>query len=504
MHMRAVGINPAIFRAYDIRGIYPDEIDERAAYLIARAFARQVRVMRGLAPRLVRRSPRLAEAVGEAQVGEGGSFSEVGESNQKQFHILVSSDARPSSPSLKEAFLRGLLEEGASVIDAGLTTTPMHAFVVHWIGADGGAMITASHNPANFNGVKLIGPRGAIGEGSGMEEVAQMATRGIFEEGGQKGSVREENFLPAYISFFVDYFSALREPHAFGERPLRIALDSGDGMTGILLSPLFGQFPSLEPIIVHEGIDMSFPHHEANPIKQETLRDLQEAVTKNQCDLGAAFDGDGDRLGVINEKSEILPPDLLTALFAREAVKQRQGSTIIFDEARTSRVVREEVEWYGGRAVACRIGHTFFKNCMRKENAVFGGELSGHYYFQDFFFVDSAIFALFNLLRILNKERKSLHELTAPLFRYAKPSEINFKLKEGTNKDMAIDYIASCFADGSISYPDGIKVLYRDWWFNVRPSNTEPLIRLNIEADTKELLEAKKRIVWECIKKYTI
>lgn len=468
-------INPTIFRAYDIRGVYPDELDERAAYVIARAFARQVRVMRGM---------------------------EDEKNKEKQIRILVSSDARPSSPSFKEAFLRGLLEEGVYIIDAGLTTTPMHTFIFHRIGADGGAMITASHNPARFNGIKLTGPRGAIGEGAGMEEMAQMATRGIFKEGLRKGSVREENFLPAYISFFADYFSALRDSRAFGEKPLRVALDSGDGMTGILLKSLCAEFPSLEPIIIHEGIDMSFPHHEANPIKPETLRDLQEVVKKNKCDLGAAFDGDGDRIGFVGKGGERIPPDLITAILARYFLEQTPKRVIFYDVP-ASRVVKEEIDRYGGTPQESRVGHAFLKKAMRDSNALFGGESSGHYYFKNFFFSDSVFFAFFSVLDMIKKERKSLRNLIDPLRRYAKPPEINFTLTEGIKKDTIIDYIASCFADGSISYSDGIKVVYHDWWFNVRPSNTEPLVRLNIEADTQALLEEKMKLVLECMKKYT-
>lgn len=480
MHMRAVGINPTIFRAYDIRGVYPDELDERAAYLIARAFARQVRVMRGLAPR--------SSDVRRSEVGE--------KDNQKQSRILVSSDARASSPSLKEAFLRGLLEEGAYVIDAGLTTTPMHTFIFHHIGADGGAMITASHNPAQFNGIKLIGPHGALCEGCGMEEVAQMAQRGIFKEGSKKGSVSQENFLTAYVAFFADHFVALLQPQAFGKKPFRVALDSGDGMAGILLSPLFGQFPSIEPIIIHKGVDMTFPHHEANPIKPETLRDLQEVVTKNKCDLGAAFDGDGDRLGLVDKEGERVPLDLVVGLLTPYFLGQTPKSVILYDVS-ASRTVKEEIARHGGTPRESRVGHAFLKKAMRDNDAFFGGESSGHYYFKNFFFSDSAFFALFSVLDMIQKEKKSLRDLVAPLRRYAKTPELNIALKD---KDKAMDRLASRFADADISWPDGVKIAYPDWWMNARPSNTEDLLRINIEADTAQLLEEKKEEIWNLLK----
>lgn len=465
MHMRAPGVNPEIFRAYDIRGIYPDELNERAAYLIARSFAHHVRAMRG-------------------------------KKNEKAMRILVSADARSSSPLLKEAFLRGLLEEGVYVIDAGLTTTPMHTFIVNRIGADGGAMITASHNPAQFNGIKLTGPRGAIGEGSGMEEVARMAARGIFEEGVKKGSAREENFLSAYISFFAEYFSSLQNPRAFGEKPLRIALDSGDGMTGIILKPLFEQFSSIEPVIIHEGIDMTFPHHEANPIKPETLRDLQEVVIKKECDFGAAFDGDGDRVGFVDEEAKRVPSDLITALLTRYFLEIAPHSTIIYDVP-SSRVIKEEIEKHGGVPIESRVGHAFIKKTMRAKNAIFGGEASGHYYFKDFFFFDAALLAFFFVLDMIRKEKTSLKTLTAPLRRYAKTPELNIALAK---KDEAIDLLASHFADAHISWLDGVKIIYPDWWMNARPSNTEDLLRINIEADSSELLEEKKKEIWNLLK----
>lgn len=457
MHMRAPGVNPAIFRAYDIRGIYPDELNERAAYLIARAFVHQISAMQG-------------------------------KKNERSMRIVVSADARLSSPVLKEAFLRGLLEEGVYVIDAGLTTTPMHTFVVNRIGADGGAMITASHNPAQFNGIKLTGPHGAIGEGSGMEEMAQMAARGIFEDGIQKGSVREENFLPAYVDFLASQFPSAKQAQ------MNIAFDAGNGMTGLLLRPLIAKFLGIHSTFLHDEIDMSFPNHEANPVKPENIVDLQEEVGKGGYSFGAAFDGDGDRAAFIDEKGAIIPGDLIIAFFAKRFI-QKEGDAIVY-EVRSSRVVKEEIERAGGKPILARAGHSFIKAAMRTTNAVFGGETSGHYMFRDFFFAESALLAFLVLLDIMTQKKERLSALVAPLRRYAKLPEINFII---TDKESAMDRVAAAFSDAEISYLDGVTVSYADWWCNLRPSNTENLLRLNIEATTEPLLEEKKQLITRLI-----
>lgn len=452
--MRAPGINPAIFRAYDIRGIYPDELNERAAYLIARAFVHHVRAMQS-------------------------------KKNKKSSRILISADARSSSPALKEAFLRGLLEEGAHVIDAGLTTTPMHTFIFNRIGADGGAMITASHNPAKFNGIKLTGLQGTIGEGSGMEEVAHVAQRGIFEEGLSKGSVREENFLSAYIHFLISQFPLLKTMRG------KIALDAGNGMTGLLLRPLMAELPEMRATFLHDDIDMTFPYHEANPVKPENVVDVQEEIKKGGYLLGAAFDGDGDRVVFADEHGIMIPGDLTVALFATHFMKKNDGAIVY--EVRSSRVIKEEIERLGGTPLLSRAGHSFIKSMMRKHNAVFGGEASGHYMFRDFFFAESALLAFLFLLDILVKKRMKLSALIAPLRRYVKPPEINFAVAD--EKEKILDRVAAAFPDAEISYLDGVTINYPDWWCNLRPSNTENLLRLNIEATTESLLEEKKQVI---------
>src|SRR3989344_939315 len=459
-----------IFRAYDIRGKYPEEINEDAAYKIARAFARYL---------------KLGVRSGEL---EGAPLK-----------IVVSADARVSSPALKEAFLDGLLDEGVEIIDAGLTTTPMHYFIVNKTEADGGAMVTASHNPAEFNGIKFTKKDAVpIGEGAGMEEVKNDAIRGIFVNGA-RGKIIKKDFLEDYLNFFEEKFQELKAYN------VRLIVCAGNGMASILLEKLFLKFPKMQVEFLHDDLDMTSPNHEADPLKSKNMEDVRHLVSDNGSDLGISFDGDGDRIGFVDEKGEIVRGDMMTALLAKKYAEV--GEKIIYD-LRSSRVVREEIESHSALPIESRVGHAFIKRLMRENNAVFGGELSGHYYFRDFFYCDSAVFAALALLDLLRLENKKLSELVTPLLRYAKSEEINFKVKD---KDKVLDKIAAYFSDGKISYLDGIKIEYltphtkkfgvgASWWFSLRPSNTEDLVRLNIEADTKKLLDEKRKLLEELLK----
>ncbi|MDP3935250.1 MAG: phosphomannomutase/phosphoglucomutase [Candidatus Giovannonibacteria bacterium] len=396
------GWSEGIFKAYDVRGIYPAEINEDAAYKIARAFARYLR---------------------------------IGIKEKENLKIVVSADARESSPALKEAFMDGLLDEGAEIVDAGLTTTPMHYFILNKTEADGGAMITASHNPPEFNGVKLSKKFAvSIGAGSGMEEIKNDAIRGIFQNLENRGSIVKKDFSDEYIEFLTEHF-----PH---------------------LKFYIAKFAASEKV------------------------------------PGESFDFDGDRVMFSDENGKAVPGDIITALLARKYAKP--GEKIIYDVP-SSRTVKEEIEAAGGVAIESRVGHSFIKALMKKENAVFGGELSGHYYFRDFFYSDSGIFAALAVLDLMKAAKKSLSELVKPLARYYKSEEINFEIKD---KEKIIDKVAAYFKDAKISYLDGVKIEYPDpadggasWWFNLRSSNTEDLVRLNIEADSPELLEEKKNLL---------
>ncbi len=454
-----------IFKAYDIRGVYPGEINEDAAYRIARAFAR---------------------------------YLAIGREKKRGLKIVISSDARVSSPALKEAFMDGLMDEGVEIIDAGLTTTPMHYFVVNVSGADGGAMITASHNPAEFNGVKMS-KKGAvpIGEGAGMEEIKGDAVRGIFtaksDEADRNGIVTSYDFTEKYIYYLFEHFPILAESST------SIVADASNGMVSILLKKLFARFPKMKVDFLHEELDMTFPNHEANPLKAENLVDVQKEVLAKKAVLGISFDGDGDRVGFVDEKGKVVPGDIITALLVRRYANRRTEHcepAIIYD-LRSTRAVREEIEKYHMHPIESRVGHAFIKHLMRDNDAVFAGEVSGHYYFKDFFFCDSAVFAALSVLDLLRGENKTFGRLVSELPKYYKSPEINFNIKE---KDKILDKVASHFPDAYITYLDGIKVEYTNWWFNLRASNTEDLVRLNMEASTPELLAEKKKLIEELLK----
>lgn len=458
-----------IFKAYDIRGVYPEEINEDAVYKIARAFAR---------------------------------YLNIGNAGGRVLKIVLSADARESSPALKEAFVDGLTDEGVEIIDAGLTTTPMHYFAVNIADADGGAMITASHNPAEFNGIKLS-KKGAvpIGEGAGMEEIKNDALRGIFasaagEQSRAGGKISSYDFLEKYIYFFEERFASLKS------FDVKIAADASNGMASILLGKLFGRFPKLKPVFLNDKLDMVSPNHEANPLKAENLQDVRSSVSNKKADIGISFDGDGDRVGFVDENGKIIPGDIVTALLVDwiANIELKAGAEAIIFDLRSSRSVREEIERLGMRPVESRVGHAFIKALMRKEGAVLGGEVSGHYYFRDFFCCDSAVFAALAVLDLMRIEKKSLSELVKPLLKYVKSEEINFRPK--ADKPRAgdlLDKIASYFPDAKISYLDGIKVEYPHWWFSLRISNTENFVRLNIEAVLPELLDEKKKLISELL-----
>lgn len=433
-----------IFKAYDIRGKYPEEINDDAAYKIARSHAMYL------------------------SLASGG----------KKLNIVVSSDDRPSSPALKKAFIEGLLREGAEVIDSGITTTPMHYFIVNKTNADGGAMITASHRPFEYNGIKLSKKEAVIlGEGTGLTEIRNTALRGVFADK-ERGSVVEKNFKEEYFIFFEEKFSELKN------FKIQIKADAKNSVEELFFNDLISRFPKFK-------------------------------VVTRKYDFGISFDRDGDRIKFTDEKGEEIAGDIITALLIKYftdyltllpdreytlssplSYSKRGGLggelPVFIYSTNSSWAVKEEIEKRGGLAVESRVGHSFIKKSMRENNAVFGGELSGHYYFRDFFYCDSALFAMFCVTDLLRKEKKSLSELVAPILRYFATPELNFEVQ---NKDLYIDKAAASFHDGKISYLDGIKVDYSDWWFILRPSNTEDVVRLRIEAKTKKLLAEKKKRV---------
>ena len=434
----------ALFKAYDVRGVVPDDLDADKAYAIGRATAHFV--------------------------GDGP--------------IAVGRDARVHSPSLAAALIDGICDEGVSVIDVGLAATPMLYFGVAALNAAGGVMVTASHNPGEYNGFKIC-LRNAIpvGEASGLREIeAFVETRSGVAKADVRGAVTTYDVRAGYTEHAL----------AVGQhRPaLKVAIDCGNGMASVGLEPILEKLP-IEVVRLHFEPDGRFPNHEADPLKLENLADLSEAIRREGADFGVAFDGDGDRAVFVDGAGEPVSADLATALIARHMLAREPGALILYD-LRSSRVVAEEIEACGGIARMCRVGHSFVKAQMREEGAIFAGELSGHLYFRfsDELIADDGTAALIALLDVLAIEGRSLSELIAPLRRYAASGEINSRVAD---IDFVLDEVASEHASAAeISHLDGLLVRYPTWWFNLRPSNTEPVLRLNLEADTAGEMERRR------------
>lgn len=447
-----MAINPGIFKAYDIRGVYPSEINEEAAYLVAKVLVKFL----------------------------------------KPKSLVLARDMRPSSEPLYEAVFRAVKESGVKIFDVGLSSTPMHTFIINFENADGGIMVTASHNPAKYNGMKLEGKFGvSIGEGSGMEEIKEMVLSGEAADVNRSGNteVIKKNYLKEYINFLADKFSG----EDFSK--INIAVDASNGMAGYILPALFEKL-KIKYWSLYFELDGTFPNHEANPIKAENLEDLRKLVLEKKAALGAIFDGDGDRVAFSDGGGRMVPIDFVSALFAQFFLKEKPGAKIVHGIS-SSRVVKETIEENGGKAIVSRTGHSFFRRLMRQEKAYCGCEKSGHCFFEDFFYADSAVFTMLHILRLIVRTGKKLEELVAPYEKYFQSGEINLEVE---NKNAAIKTLESEYSGGLISHLDGLTAEYPDWWFNIRPSNTEPLLRLNIEATTPYLLEEKRKEILEKIK----
>ncbi len=430
-----------IFKAYDIRGVYPSQLNEE-----------------------------LAEKIG---FGIGKTL------NVKT--LAVGGDMRVSTPTVKEALIKGILATGTDVVDIGLVTTPMTYFAVGKYGYDGGIMVTASHNPGQYNGFKIC-RKGAypVSYETGINEVEKIALNGSFVPEEKVGTVTERNVLDEYLDHVISFAEDID--------PLKIVADAGNGVEGITLEKLFAKLPC-DLTGLYLDLDGTFPNHEANPLDLNNMKDLVAKVKETGADFGVAFDGDGDRAAFVDEKGVVISNDLITALIAQEILTRNPGSAFIYD-LRSSQIVKEEVVRLGGRALESRVGHSFIKKLMRDEDAAFGGELSGHFYFRDNYFTDSGLLALISILNLVCKKKKPLSELVKPLRKYYATGEVNFKVDDPDEK---IKLLESKFSDAEVYFLDGITVRYKDWWFNVRKSNTEAMLRLNLEANSQELMDQKKQ-----------
>jgi phosphomannomutase len=436
-------MDPKIFKAYDIRGIYPAELDEDGAYRIGRAI-----------------------------VTHFGARS-----------LSVGHDMRASSPSLFKELVRGLTESGANVIDLGLISTPMVYFSSTRLPVDASVSLTASHNPAEYNGVKLCLKNAVpVGLSSGLAEIRDLAMTNGFALSEQIGIVTELDIKSEYYDFFASFAN-------LGDRKISVVIDTANAMGIIDELPILERFPDNISITrIWNDIEHPFVCHEANPLKTETLAELQTKVRETGADLGIAYDGDADRVGFVDEKGLIIPMDLMTGLLAKEILKKRPGCTILYD-LRASRSVKEIIEENGGKAIECPVGHALIKRMMHETGAVFAGELSGHYYFKESANAESGILATIFLLNLIAETRKSVSELVADVHRYFHSGEIN---SEVVDKDAILATLEKKYADGKVSHLDGIKIEFPTWWFNVRASNTEPLLRLTLEAETEEAMEKKR------------
>jgi len=424
-----------IFKAYDIRGIYPDALDEAITERIGMAIADLL------------------------QVDE----------------IVVGRDVRLSSDALFGALTRGICRQGTNVIDIGISSTPMSYYAVASLGAGGSVQITASHNPKEYNGFKLCRAGAVpISWDTGIADIERLATGPVPRLGSKFGSVRKLEVMDGYIEHLISFAKDIRSS--------KVAVDAANGMAGLVLPRLLERLPQLTVERLYLDLDGTFPNHPADPLHAENLRELQEQVVNCGCAIGFAFDGDADRMICVDERGRVVSADLITALLAPVFLDEQPGATILYD-LRSSDVVKEEIEAAGGRPIQCRVGHAFIKQQMREEDAIFAGELSGHFYYKDNFFTDCGITTMLRLLSVLSRSDAPLSQRLAGLRRYAPSGEINSKVGD---PDAILAKLENQYRGrGKISHLDGLSVRL-DWgWFNVRKSNTEPLLRLNLEAPTQ-------------------
>ncbi|WP_428939077.1 phosphomannomutase/phosphoglucomutase [Fontivita pretiosa] len=448
-----------IFKAYDVRATYPNPLNEEMAWKVGHATAQYLKRSRANLPK-------------EQQV-------------KHETTIVVGRDMRPSSPDLSRALSDGIRSVGFNIIDVGMVDTSFIYFAINHLDTVGGIQTTASHNPVQYNGFKISGPKAKpIGAATGLDDIKRIASMLRVGQTGVQGKYDEIDLWGPYRDHVLKFLDL--------RRPLRVAIDASNGMAGKMVPAVFGGVKGLEIIPILFEITGSFVH-EPNPLVEANLQMLKDKVTQTKPDLGACFDGDADRCMFVDEQGRTIGCDLITALLARDflSMPENRGATIVYD-LRSSHVVLDEIKAAGGVPKRDRVGHAFIKKTLSETKAVFGGELSGHFYFRDNFCADSGAIAFARVLSVLSKQDKPLSALIDPLRRYAQSGEINFQVED---KEAKIRELAEAYKKGQIDYLDGITVDLGDWWFNVRKSNTEPMLRLNLEAKTPQLLAEKLREV---------
>ena len=442
-----MNINSGVFKAYDVRGLYPEEVNEEVARAIGAGFVAYLKAKR----------------------------------------IAVGRDMRLSSPALAAAFITGATAQGCDVVDYGMIPTDMLYFAVATDGLDGGVQVTASHNPKQYNGMKMVrhGAFPLSGE-EGLAEIREMiATDTLPRPPATPGLVTTKNVLDAYVAHVMSFIDASII------KPFNVVLDAGSGMAGLVAPILFERLPCKTTRLCFD-IDGRFPHHEANPLIEENRRDIVDRVVADKADVGIAWDGDADRCFFIDGRGEFISGDFITALLAEAFLIKNPGAGIIYD-LRASHAVKDTVARYGSTSYMNRVGHAFFKRRMRETNAIFGGEVTGHYYFRDNFYADNGFIPALLILELMSRKNQSLQELVQPLEQcYFISGEINTKVPSMDIVPQKLETIAAKYADAHQYTLDGLSVEYDDWHFNVRPSNTEPLLRLNLEAKTADMMAARR------------
>ena len=441
-----------IIKAYDIRGLVKDEVTPDFSFSLGVAFAKFL------------------------------------EHEREPATIVVGEDMRPSSPLLADAFTDGATSQGMDVVRLGLTSTDMLYFASGKLNLPG-VMFTASHNPAKYNGMKLCksGAR-PIGQDSGLAKIRELIQEGVPISNRPVGSVRKQDLLKEY----VDYLLASFPKNAFKKRKLKVVIDAGNGMAGFTAPAVMARL-NVELIPMYFELDGNFPNHEANPIDSANLKDLQKRVKKERADIGLAFDGDADRCFLIDQAGELVNPSALTALIAVRELKAKPGATIIYNLI-SSKAVAEVIAEHGGIGVRSRVGHSYIKNLMAESGAVFGGEHSGHFYFKNFWRADSGMLAGLYAIAELMASKGNLSQLLAPYNRYVASGEINSKVKDVTKSIAKVR--DKYHGQYQVDELDGLTITANSWWFNLRGSNTEPLLRLNVEANTqKEMVKIRDAVL---------
>ena len=437
-------LEPGVFKAYDVRGLYRSELDEEGAYAIGRAYVEQF----------------------------------------EPIQIAVGRDMRVSSPSMAAAVREGAADAGADVLDVGMVGTEMVYFAVGELGLDGGVMVTASHNPKEYTGMKIV-RRGAlpVGGDSGLLDVRDRALAGAWRSGRERGSIRDEDIWSSFVDRVLSFIDAS------ALKPLRVVIDAANGMAGVMLPPVLERLPAIDVVRCYFEPDGTFPNHEPNPLLPENREFIIRKTTEERADFGVAYDGDADRCFFVDDTGDFVPGDFTTALFAELILGREPGGKVIYD-VRASWAVPEVIRAAGGEPLVNRVGHAFIKQRMREDDAVFGGEVSAHYYFRDFSQADSGTVPFLLMCELVSRHGKLSAALDRFRGRYFLTGEINTPVADVAAKLRELEERFG--PEGRVSHLDGLSVEADDWHFNVRPSNTEPLLRLNLEARSQERMEAKR------------